>query len=77
MEMPLDLTWARERILKIIDALGRKAKLSIFSEFYVGRHCVGPYAPKILVGVAIWVFNLTIKLLPKFTRDTASLQIRR
>ncbi|KAF8552403.1 hypothetical protein OG21DRAFT_1443573 [Imleria badia] len=30
MEMPLDLTWARERILKIIEALGKKAKLSIF-----------------------------------------------
>jgi len=28
--MPLDLTWAHERILKIIEALGGKAKLSIF-----------------------------------------------
>ena len=40
--MPLDLTWARERILKIIEALGSKAKLSIFREFYFGRYCVGP-----------------------------------
>ncbi|KAG6381610.1 hypothetical protein JVT61DRAFT_208 [Boletus reticuloceps] len=30
MDMPLDLTWARERLLKIIEALGSKGKLSIF-----------------------------------------------
>lgn len=41
MEMPLDLTWARERILKIIEALGRKAKLSILREFYFDGYCVG------------------------------------
>lgn len=42
MEMPLDLTWARERILQIIQALGSKAKLSIFRKFYSGRYCVTP-----------------------------------
>jgi len=42
MEMPLDLTWARERILKIIETLGSKAKLSIFCEFYFSRYCVAP-----------------------------------
>jgi hypothetical protein len=58
IEMPLDLTWAHERILKIIEALGGKAKLSIFREFYFGRYCVGTSSPKLLVGVAIWVFDL-------------------
>lgn len=33
LETSFDPTWTQERILKIIEALGRKAKLSIFREF--------------------------------------------
>ena len=78
IEMPLDLTWARERILKIIGALGGKAKLSIFREFYFGRYCVRPsshynYQWELRFGYLI----CSIRLLAKLTHDIASPQICR
>lgn len=75
--MPLDLTWARERILKIIEALGRKAKLSIFCEFYSGRSLIGLTHTKLSVGVAIWVFDSFKRSLLGLTHYVAALQICR
>lgn len=56
--MHLDPTWAQERIIKIIEALGKKAKLSIICEFCFGTIVLALITLKLSVGVAIWVFSL-------------------
>lgn len=66
METHLDPAWARERIIRIVEALGKKAKLSIISEFYFGAIALAlTHALKLSVGVAIWVLFRSTRLLFK------------
>lgn len=56
LETSFDPTWAQERILKIIETLGRKAKLSIFCEFDSVAIAFCPsHTPNLSVGIAVWV----------------------